>query len=236
MSEWAAKRFWKTADITPYDNGFGIVLDDRPVKTPAKAPLVVPTEVMARSIASEWDAQDEKINPLTMPVTRSANAAIDKVATQKAEVVDMLAAYGDSDLLCYRAVFPEELVRLQRENWDPILDWAATALKAPLVSVDGVIHVPQETEILMRLHGKVAEQTEFQLAGFHDLVSMSGSLVLALAVTHDRLNAADAWTLSRVDENYQISQWGADDEAEALAETKRVAFSHAAQFYQMCLT
>lgn len=236
MSEWAAKRFWKTASVVALNDGYTVQLDARPVKTPAKALLVVPTESMAQAIAAEWDAQVGKIDPMTMPVTRGANAAIDKVSTQKDEVVAMLAAYGDSDLLCYRATNPEELVSLQRQAWDPLLDWAATAMQAPLISADGVMHVPQDQAVLDRLTSEVARQTAFQLAGFHDLVSMSGSLVLALAVIHARLAPGEAWALSRVDEEYQISQWGADEEAAELTEVKRRAFLHAAHFFDLSLT
>jgi len=236
MADWAAKRFWEETAVVPSGDGFTVELDGRSVKTPAKSLLVVPTAIMAEAIAAEWAAQGEKIDPMTMPVTRGANAAIDKVATQKAEVVEMLAAYGDSDLLCYRATGPDELVSLQRAAWDPLLDWAAISLGASLVSADGVMHVPQESNALKRLSSAVAEQTPFQLAGFHDLVSMSGSLILAFAVTHGRLTPAEAWSISRIDEEYQISQWGADEEASEITETKRQAFEQAAQFYDMSLT
>lgn len=236
MSDWEAKRFWKEATVVALDDGFTVQLDGRAVKTPAKALLVVPTEALAGAIAAEWDAQVEKIDPTTMPVTRGANAAIDKVATQKDEVVAMLAAYGDSDLLCYRAAGPEALIKLQRTAWDPLLDWARTALNAPLICAEGVMHVPQDPQVLARLHGEVAKLSAFELAGFHDLVSISGSLILALAVIHGHLPAQEAWTLSRVDEDYQISQWGDDEEASELAALKRDAFINASVFYQACLT
>lgn len=236
MSEWAAKRFWKTTQVVACADGFTVELDGRSVKTPAKLLLVVPSKVMAQAIATEWDAQVEKIDPMTMPVTRGANAALDKVTIQKAEVVEMLAAYGDSDLLCYRAAGPDELVELQRKAWDPLLDWAATELRAPLISAEGVMHVPQDPAVLQRLTQEVDQLSVFALAGFHDLVSLSGSLILALAVIRGRLSAEDAWDLSRVDEAYQISQWGADDEATEMAEIKRAAFCHAEQFYKMSMT
>lgn len=236
MSDWEAKRFWKAATVVALDGGFTVQLDGRAVKTPAKAPLVVPTEALAKAIAAEWDAQVDKIDPSTMPVTRGANAAIDKVAPQKDEVVAMLAAYGDSDLLCYRAAGPEELIKLQRDAWDPLLDWAKADLNAPLICAEGVMHVPQDPAVLMRLHAEVAKLSAFGLAGFHDLVSISGSLILALAVIRGRLSAEEAWALSRVDEDYQISQWGEDDEASVQAAIKRDAFVHAATFYQGCLT
>lgn len=236
MSDWVAKRFWDAASVVALDHGFTVHLDGRSVKTPAKALLVVPTKALAQAIAEEWDAQEGAIDPMTMPVTRGANAAIDKVMTQKDEVVAMLAAYGDSDLLCYRAAGPDDLIALQNQAWDPLLDWSATTLNAPLVSAEGVMHVAQNSEVLTRLTAEVEKLDAFQLAAFHDLVSISGSLILALAVIHKKLSPEQAWTLSRVDEDFQISQWGADEEAEALAQVKQDAFIRAAQFFRFCLT
>ena len=132
MSEWKAKRFWKAARTEEADGGFTVLLDTRTVKTPAKAALVVPTQTMADAIAAEWDAQDEVVDPTKMPFTRSANSAIDKVSVQHAEVAQMLADYGDADLLCYRAERPQGLIDRQAAAWDPLLDWAADALGARL--------------------------------------------------------------------------------------------------------
>ena len=148
MSDWKAKRFWEKADISPQESGFGVFLDGRPVRTPAKAQLIVPTQSMAEAIAQEWDAIDEQIDPTVMPVTRAANASIDKVAVQFDEVAEMIAAYGDSDLICYRADSPQELVDRQSENWDPLIDWAAKELGAPLEPRSGVIHAPQNPDSL----------------------------------------------------------------------------------------
>lgn len=231
---WKLKRFWKEATVTPTDGGFTVLLDQRPVKTPGKNLLVVPTEAMARAIAAEWDAQQGPVRPETMPYTRGANSALEKVAPQFDEVVALLAAYGDSDLLCYRAPGPVELTGLQSEAWDPLLHWAQETLNVPLTVIIGVVHVPQPEPSLKRLHDLTAAHSHFQIAAFHDLVSLSGSLILALAVTHDRLSPDEAWAISRIDESYQISQWGVDDDAAALAETKRQAFHHAARFWAIC--
>ena len=236
MTEWQIKRFWTTATVQPADGGYTITLDARPVRTPARRLLVVPTERMATAIAAEWDAQANKVDPLTMPVTRGANAAIDKVSAMRDEVVEMLLGYGETDLLCYRADAPEGLVLRQNAGWDPILDWAGMTFDAPLVSVAGVMHHPQPAYALANLAAPVRQMDHFALSGFHDLVALSGSLVLALAVTHGRLSAPEAWQLSRIDEHWQIEQWGADDEATATESIKRDAFLAAAAFYQMSLT
>ncbi|MDE9451101.1 ATPase [Aliiroseovarius sp. Z3] len=231
MSDWAAKRFWKQAQVVKTDGGYSVELDGRPIKTPAKALLQVPTLALAEAIAKEWDAQVDKIDPDTMPVTRTANSALDKVAHQFADVADMLAAYGDSDLLCYRATHPEELVSRQSDLWDPLLDWAADDLGARLVPVAGIMHQPQDGIALSRLTERVHALSDFELAGFHDLVAISGSLVLALAVTSERLSVDEAWSLSRLDETWQEEQWGVDEEASELAEKKRIDIVNAAWFF-----
>lgn len=232
MAEWAAKRFWKETTVSEGPEGFEVHLDGRSVRTPAKAPLIVPTRALAEMIAAEWDAQEAEIDPNTMPATRGANAAIDKVAVQKAEVADMLADYGDSDLLCYRAEHPKELVAQQQEAWDPLLDWAATHLGATLEPRAGIMHAPQSAQALQILRAKTHDFSSFELAAFHDLVSLSGSLILGFAVTERRLEPEEAWGVSRIDEDFQIAQWGEDEEEAEAAEIKRRSFLQAALFYQ----
>jgi len=233
MSEWKLKRFWKAAEVVETDSGFAVQLDGRPVRTPAKALLQVPTSVLAQEVAREWDAQEGEIDPATMPATKSANAAIDKVSVQFTEVADMLAAYGDCDLTCYRAPEPQELANRQAAAWDPLLDWAATRFQARLVPVVGVIHQPQLAESVARLRAPLDAMSPFEMTAMHDLVSLSGSLVIGLAASEAHLPVADLWALSRIDEDWQIEQWGEDDDANALADIKRRAFQHAARFLTM---
>ncbi|MGZ2256293.1 ATP12 family chaperone protein [Roseobacter sp. A03A-229] len=227
MSEWKAKRFWTAAEVTETAEGFGIALDGRPVKTPAKRALAVPTRGLAEAVAAEWAAQGDVVDPLTMPFTRTANAALDKVAVQQAEVAEMLAAYGDSDLLCYRAEQPAELVARQADQWDPILDWAAEALDARLQPRTGVMHAPQEAAALARLAAQVQALSVFELTAFHDLVSLSGSLILGFAAAQDVQKIDVLWDISRLDEIWQAEQWGRDEEADAAAAVKFAAFRHA---------
>ncbi|MEY1556827.1 ATP12 family chaperone protein [Yoonia sp. R2331] len=236
MSDWAAKRFWDAASVAPADGGFTVHLDARPLRTPGKSALIVPTHDMASAIAAEWDAQTGKIDPNTMPVTRAANSAIEKVMSQKDAVIDELSGYGKSDLICYRATGPEALIDQQKAAWDPWLAWAANALDATLVTTQGVMPVDQPAAAIARLRDAVAQMDAFQLAGFHELVTISGSLVLSLAVTADKLSPQEAWDLSRVDELWQISQWGEDEEASAHAARKCQAFLAGARFFQLCLT
>jgi len=233
MSEWALKRFWQKADVEAVDGGYTVLLDGRTVKTPAKTKLVVPTRDLAREIAAEWDAQQEKVNPFAMPFTRMANSALDKVAPQHSEVAAMLADYADSDLLCYRADHPEELAERQRAAWDPLLDWAEESLSARLTPVAGVMHRPQDRGALDRLSRAVHGQSSFALAAFHDLVSMSGSLIIAFAVVRGARSPEAGWQVSRLDETWQQEQWGLDDEAAEVAEIKRKEFLHAAVFHSL---
>lgn len=233
MSAWAPKRFWTSAEVAEAPGGFAVTLDGRQVKTPAKAPLVVPSRALAEAIAREWQAQDEKIDPATMPVTRGANAAIDKVRSQHAEVAALIADYGGTDLLCYRAEAPRELVARQSAHWDPLLDWAEAALGARLAVTQGVVPVAQPEATLAALSARVAAMDEWQLAALHDLVGLTGSLVLGLAVAEGRLTADEAWTIAQIDEAWQAEQWGADDEAAAHADRKRAALLDAERFWRM---
>jgi chaperone required for assembly of F1-ATPase len=230
---WAIKRFWAAVSVVPAGTGFAITLDNKPVRTPAKAPLVVPTRGLAQFIAAEWEAQTGKVDPGTMPATRISNSAIDKVIPQKDEVADMLAAYGGSDLLCYRADSPAALVARQSAAWDPLLDWTYARYGARLAIGPGVMPVPQDPAALELLAAEVIRQDAFQLAAFHDLVAISGSLILALAVIEGVRSPSEAWDLSRLDETWQEEHWGADDEATDAAAIKRAAFLHAARFHAL---
>lgn len=235
MTGWAPRRFWTEARAEPAEGGgFTVRLDGRGVRTPAKAALVVPTEDLARAIAAEWQAQGQVLDPQTMPVTRSANSAIDKVMPQFDEVAALIAAYGDSDLICYRAERPEGLVARQAEAWDPLIDWAAGALGARLEPRQGIAHRSQPPESLAALDAAVRALGPFELTALHDLVSLSGSLVIGLATVGRGFEPEALWPLSRVDEDWQRAMWGADEEAEASAETARLAFLHAARFHRLC--
>ena len=234
MSAWKAKRFWANAVGEACDGSYTVRLDTRTVKTPARRPLLLPTLAMAQAIAVEWDAQQGLVNPNKMPLTRAANSAIDKVAEQFDAVAGQLAAYAGTDLLCYRAIGPEPLISRQAQGWGPVLDWAATTFDAPLTATAGVMHIPQPEQSLQNLSDILFAMTPFQLAAAHDLIAISGSLVLALAVAHGHLTPLQAWELSRIDETWQNEEWGIDEDAAQLESLKQAAFFDAARFYTLC--
>jgi chaperone required for assembly of F1-ATPase len=234
MSGWARKRFWKEVTTGAEAGGFAVLLDGRPLRTPAKTPLILPSPALADMVAAEWAAQGEVIDPESMPATRAANAAIDKVTGQFPEVAAMLAAYGDTDLLCYRAEAPAELVAEQARAWDPLLDWAARRYGVRFAVTAGVMPATQPPETLATLAARVHRLTPFQLTAFHDLVALSGSLVIALAVTENHDTPDSLWQASRIDEDWQARQWGADDEARQQAARRRDAFLQAAKFFGAC--
>ncbi|RMD94993.1 MAG: ATPase [Alphaproteobacteria bacterium] len=225
MSLWKPKRFWKETNVAEAEGGgFTVLLDTRPVRTPAKAPMTIPTRALAEAVAEEWEAQEGEVRPETMPLTRMVNSAIDMVSQRHGEVADMLAAYGETDLLCHRAEAPAELVRRQEERWDPLLDWAAEALGARLVPVTGVIASEQDPQALAELKRQTHALDAFELAAFHDLVSLTGSLILGFAAARGVRTAEEIWALSRIDEDWQAELWGEDEEAAEQAELKRRAF------------
>lgn len=208
------KRFYKNAEVNAEGDRFVLTLDGRAVKTPGRAVLTLPTLALATAVADEWLAQGGEIDPETMPLTKMANTAIDRIEGIRDHVVDEIAAFGGSDLLCYRAEHPAELVSRQATAWDPQLGWAAKQYGAALNVANGVIFQSQPDEALATLKNRVAACSSFQLAGLHEVVSISGSLVLGLGVLERCLDAEQVFALAHVDETWQAEKWGADDEAE----------------------
>ncbi len=227
------KRFYKQVSVLPGAAGFCIELDGRSVRTPKKAALAVATETLAEAIAEEWRQQGENIAPQTMPLLRLANTAIDMVAGQRDAVVANLAGFAGTDLLCYRASEPEDLVQRQDRLWSPWLTWAAARYGATLATTDGVSHIAQDDAALAALHTAVDGHDVMELAGLNDLVTIAGSLVLALAVSAGALDVGAAWAAARLDNDYQAERWGLDAEAEAHSTRLRGEFVMAARFLEL---
>jgi chaperone required for assembly of F1-ATPase len=227
------KRFWKAAEVVEADRGFGVALDGRRLKTPARADLVVPTRVLAEAIAAEWNECDEEVDPRAMPLTGLANASIDRVAPDKDSLAASLARYAESDLTCYRAEGPETLVALQAESWDALLAWARRRYDVDFACVSGVMHAPQPEETVRKLHYAVVALDAFRLAGLSPLVTIGGSLVAGLAVLEEMMPAADAWEAVSLDDRWQLEQWGDDSEARTALDARRRDFLASARFLEL---
>lgn len=232
MSEWAAKRFWKDVSVDERDGGWAVALDGRRVMTPGKLPLTLPTRALAHEVAAEWDAVDGVIDPTVMHWTRSANSAVEKVLPQKEAVSAHLAEYAETDLLSYRAERPEELVLRQAETWDPLLDWAADTFGGRLRVTTGVMPVAQDEDAISALVSGAEDLDAWELTGFHDLVTLGGSYVVALRVLAAPKETEELWRATMIDHDWQAEQWGRDEQAEIDAELKRQAFLHAAAFLE----
>jgi chaperone required for assembly of F1-ATPase len=224
------KRFYTQAEAVPAAGGVAILLDARPVKTPGRQPLLVPTEELAEAIVAEWNAQGDEIDPRTMPLTGLANAAIDRVAPDPAAFAKTLAAYGESDLLCYRAEGPRALVQRQAEQWDVLLDWARNRFGIELETTCGVMHRPQPAATVGELAAATALRDPFRLAALSPLVTVSGSLIVALALAEGAINLDTAWAAATLDEQWQAEQWGEDPLAAQAIAARRHDFDSAYRF------
>ncbi len=219
------KRFYKQVSVTTER---GIMLDARPVKTPAKATLILPTAALAEEVAAEWRAQDKDILPHTMPFTGLANAAIDRVAPDPHAFAAGLARYGESELLCYRADIPPDLVARQDALWNPLLAWARLRYDVSFTIITGIMHQHQPAEALARLSAAIAARSPWELAALSPIVTIAGSLVIALAVLEREIAADAAFDVAHLDELWQAEQWGEDWMA---AETRA---AHRAEFVAAC--
>ncbi|MGQ0588352.1 MAG: ATP12 family chaperone protein [Sphingosinicella sp.] len=221
------RRFYKAATAT----GDGrILLDGKPVRTPSRADLAAPTPELAAAIAAEWDAQGETIDPRTMPMTGLANAAIDRIAPDTDAYARGLAVFGESDLLCYRAEGPAKLAARQAERWDPILAWARRRYDVDFVIAPGIVHRRQPRDTVDQLTQAVLARDAFALAGLSPLVTVGGSLIVALALAEGAIDLDTAWEAAMLDELWQIEQWGDDEEAVRALAARRHDFEAGYRF------
>lgn len=227
------KRFWTDVAIVDAEHGHAITLDTRPVRTPARLPLILPTRALADAVAVEWAAQGEEVDPRTMPMTGLSNAAIDRVQPDPAGFVAQIAGYAETDLLCYRADAPATLVARQAEAWDPLLDWARLRYDIAFRVTAGIVHVAQPAETIARLRTAVAAQAPHTLAALSPLVTIAGSLVLALAVTESAIDADTAFDTAHLDELWQVERWGEDALATEARLLRKADFLAAARFQML---
>lgn len=227
------KRFWKNAVAVDRDGAWGVELDGKPLRTPAREPLAVPTSALAEAISEEWNGVEEKIDPRNMPLTGLANAAIDRVGHDKQAFAAGLAKYAEGDLACYRAEGPPELVNRQGESWDALLSWARRRFDVDFNTTSGILHVDQPPATVEQLAHAVAALDAFRLAGLSPHVTIGGSLIAALGVLERAFTPNQAWQAVSVDDRWQLEQWGSDAEAEAALENRRRDFLAAARFLEL---
>lgn len=227
------KRFWKTAEAVQRSGGWGVTLDGKPIRTPAKAELVVPSAPLAKAIATEWNNVDDSVDPRRLPLTGIANAAIDHVAPQRQAFAATLERYAQGELACYRAESPKELADRQCKHWDWLLTWGRRRFDVDFRVTSGIMHVDQPAATIERLSHALSILDPFRLAGLSPLVTIGGSLLAALAVLESALPADAAWSAVTVDDQWQLDQWGADPEAIAALEARREDFFSAARFLEL---
>ncbi|MDK4734080.1 ATP12 family chaperone protein [Rhizobium sp. CNPSo 3490] len=226
------KRFYTDVAVADHEGSFAITLDGKSVRTPARQVLAVPTEALAQLVAAEWRGQGEEIDPVTMPVTRLVNTALDGVATNTQAIFEDILRFSSSDLICYRADTPELLVERQRERWDPVIDWAAHDLGARFILVEGVMPHEQPREATAAFAVTLARhQSPMALAALHTVTTLTGSAILALAFAEGRLTAEEAWSLAHLDEDWTIEHWGRDEEAEERRAKRFAEFKAAADVF-----
>jgi chaperone required for assembly of F1-ATPase len=231
------KRFYNEATAgEDGEGGFCILLDGRPVKTPAKATLSLPKHPMAALVAEEWAGQQEVINPTVMPVTRLANTAIDGIARDRRAVLEDIVRFSGTDLVCYRADRPERLVAAQAEGWDPIVQWAADTHGARFILAEGVIHQEQPEEAVSAYARAIERYDDsFMLACLHTVTTLTGSALLTLAFADGHIDADEAWRLAHIDEDWQASVWGLDEEAAARRKARKIEMDAACRLFSLSL-
>lgn len=228
MTGWAKRRFWTEVSVGEGAQGYTVLLDGRPLRSPGRALLALPTRALAEVVAGEWAAQEGAIRPQTMPATRAMNTAIDRVAPDPGPLRDHLAGYAETDLVCHRATAPAGLVARQAAGWDPMLAWAADRFGARLRLAEGVMPTRQPEAALAALRAALEPFDPIELTALSELVTLSGSLILGLAAAHDVRPAPEVWELAIVDERWQQEHWGEDAEAAEAAANRRAGFLLAA--------
>lgn len=233
MSEWQARVFWEEVEVIPLENGFGITLDSKLVKTPKQYTLKVPTKSLALGIEKEFLSQHEVINPNTMEFTRLANTAIDQVTPHRERIVHSLTEYAHTDLLYHFAPEPQELTEIQEKNWKPLIQWIESTLGVSINSGYGIMPIHQHPETIEVFQGELKKMNNFLLTSFSDIVPLLGSLILGLALLRGLKTVEETWHLSRIDTDYQSTKWGKDHEDLAAEALKKKDFIKAYEF-AMC--
>jgi chaperone required for assembly of F1-ATPase len=224
------KKFYKLATVT---DDLSIALDGRSVKTPLKAKLVLPSRNLAEAIVAEWNAQEEFINPAAMPLTKLANTAIDRAGTERKYVAGQVVEFAGSDMVCYRADAPSNLVEMQSAAWDPVINWAQAAMNAGFKCVSTILHQVQSDDTIAAVAQHVAQLSNFELTVAHNLTTLTGSALLGLMLTAKAIDPEAAWQAAHIEEDFQIATWGTDDEAVQRRTWRKVDFDGSLQFLNL---
>ena len=227
------KRFYKDVTAAEKDGRYQILLDNRPVKTPGRNALLLPTDALAEAVAEEWQVQGEEIDLVSMVMTGFANAAIDHVQGKREAFAAPIIAYGETDMLCYRAESDSAQAEEQTREWEPLLQWLEAHYGVPFIRVEGIIHQTQPDESLKKIADAVLSYDDFTLAAMNPLTTISGSVLSVLALLEGHMSAEQLWPLVNLEELWQVEQWGEDFEARETREKKRVQFMAAARFYEL---
>jgi chaperone required for assembly of F1-ATPase len=229
----SARRFYKAVSILGTNAPFSVALDERPLRTPLKRPLDLPTAALAQAVATEWDQQAEKIDPHSMPLTRLANTALDRVASDPDRIVAEIVDFAGSDLVCYRAEKPQDLIERQARAWQPVLDWARSALGAEFQPTEGVVHLQQPEASLRAAKDYLSRRTPWDLTAIHNLTTMTGSALIAAMACARAIPASEAWEAANIDEDWQIEHWGWDEEARHRRNHRKREFDICLRFCQL---
>jgi chaperone required for assembly of F1-ATPase len=224
------KKFYKLATVS---DELCITLDGRSVKTPMKAKLILPSRALAHAVAAEWNAQIDVINPAAMPLTKLANTAIDRAGGERNFVAGQLVEFAGSDMVCYRAEAPSNLVEIQKSAWDPVVAWGEAAMQTKFKFTISITHSAQSGETMAAVEKHVAKLTNFELTAAHNLTTLTGSALLGLMLTARAITPESAWTAAHVEEDFQIATWGEDDEAKQRRQLRRIDFDGSLQFLNL---
>ncbi|WP_162914343.1 ATP12 family chaperone protein [Taklimakanibacter lacteus] len=230
MTEAPARRFYKTVAIAGTSPPYAVTLDQRSLRTPLKQALDLPTRPLAEAVAAEWEAQAEKIDPQSMPFTKLVNTALDRVASDRARIIREIVQFAGSDLVCYRAEKPQELVERQARGWQPVLDWARGTFGGEFVVTEGIVHIEQPEAALAAMRDYLDGKSPWALTALHNMTTLTGSALISAMACDGGILPAEAWLAAHIDEDWQIEQWGADEEASHRRQYRKREFDTCLRF------
>lgn len=227
------RKFYKKATVVGKQAPYNVALDGRKMKTPLKSVLEIPTKALAKAIAREWNEQGEFIEIAQMHLTKYANIAIDQVGPRKEETIDEITAYASSDLVCYRADTPQGLVERQSLSWDAVLKWAENSHNLNFICVAGIVYASQPVTSLALFHKLLSKRDDHALTVIYNITTLTGSALLALSVVEGGISSDECWSAAHIDEDWNIEQWGTDEDASARREKRRAEFDGLLTFYNL---